>query len=134
TNGKYYNSFNVSFTEPWLGGKKPNALSIAGYRSSQSNGVPRSDATNSSIVIWGGSVGLGKRLGIPDDYFSLFYEMNYQYYQLHNYTSGFLFNNGFAHNVYLSITLSRNSIDAPIYPRSGSQISLTGMFTPPYST
>jgi len=133
TNGTYYNSVNVSFTEPWLGGKKPNALSITAYKTIQTNNVPESSPTYSAIRITGGSVGLGKRLRWPDDYFSLFTQLNYQYYVLNNYTSGFLFTNGYANNFYLSETFSRNSIDAPIYPRSGSQISLTAMFTPPYS-
>jgi len=133
TNGSYYNSYNISFTEPWLGGKKPNALSIAVYKTTQTNNLPESNASYSAIRITGGSVGLGKRLRWPDDYFSLFTEANYQYYALNNYTSGFLFTNGYANNFYISETFSRNSIDAPIYPRSGSQISLTAMFTPPYS-
>ncbi len=133
TNGKYYQSYNASFTEPWLGGKKPNSLSVSAYQTIQSNGRSKGDPLRSSIVITGGSVGLGKRLKWPDDYFSLYHELDYQYYQLNNYTSGFLFTNGYANNLYFQHTLSRNSIDAPIYPRSGSQVSLTLQWTPPYS-
>ena len=133
TNGKYYQSYNASFTEPWLGGKKPNSLSVSVYHTIQSNGRTKEDPFRSSITISGGSVGLGKRLKWPDDFFTLYHEFDYQYYQLNNYSSGFLFTNGYANNLYLQHTLSRNSIDAPIYPRSGSQISLSLQWTPPYS-
>jgi outer membrane protein insertion porin family len=132
TNGKYYQSYNASFTEPWLGGKKPNSFTVGGFRTIQSNGRPKSDAFRSSITITGGSIGLGRRLKWPDDYFTLYHEINYQYYELNQY-SGFLISSGFSNNLYLGETISRNSIDAPIYPRSGSQISLSLQFTPPYS-
>jgi outer membrane protein insertion porin family len=133
TNGKYYQSYNASFTEPWLGGKKPNSLSVSAYHTIQTNGRSKSDVFRSQITITGASVGLGKRLKWPDDYFSLYHELDYQYYALDNYSSGFLFTNGYANNLYFQHTLSRNSIDAPIYPRSGSQTSLTLQWTPPYS-
>ena len=133
TNGKYYQSYNASFTEPWLGGKKPNSLSVSAYQTIQSNGRSKSDVFRSQITISGGSIGLGKRLKWPDDYFSLYHEFDYQYYALNNYSSGFLFTNGYANNLYFQHTFSRNSIDQPIYPRSGSQTSLTLQWTPPYS-
>lgn len=133
TNGKYYQSYNASFTEPWLGGKKPNSLSVSGYHTIQTNGRAKGDIFRSQITISGGSVGLGKRLKWPDDYFSLYHEVDYQYYALDNYSSGFLFTNGYANNLYFQHTFSRNSIDAPIYPRSGNQTSLTLQWTPPYS-
>jgi outer membrane protein insertion porin family len=132
TNGKYYQSYNASFTEPWLGGKKPNSLTVGGFRTIQSNGRPKGDELRSAITITGGSVGLGKRLKWPDDYFSLYHEINYQYYELEKY-SGFLISSGFSNNLYFGETFARNSIDAPIYPRSGSQTSLSLQFTPPYS-
>jgi outer membrane protein insertion porin family len=69
----------------------------------------------------------------PDDYFQINHDLAYQYYALDNYNVGFLFSDGFANNLYFSETISRNSIDAPIYPRTGSQISLSAQFTPPYS-
>lgn len=133
TNGKYYQSYNMSFTEPWLGGKKPNSLSVSVFHSVQSNGRSKSDPFRESITITGTSVGLGKRLKWPDDYFTLYGEMSYQYYILNNFSSTFLFSEGTSNNLSLSCTFSRNSIDAPIYPRSGSQVSLSAQFTPPYS-
>jgi len=133
TNGKYYSSINVSFTEPWLGGKKPNSLSLSFFRSVQTNGRPKEDPLRESITINGASVGLGKRLKWPDDYFTLYGELSYQYYVLDNFASTFLFSNGTSNNLSLSGTFGRNSIDQPIYPRTGSQVSLTVQFTPPYS-
>jgi outer membrane protein insertion porin family len=130
TNGKYYQSYSASFTEPYLGGKKPNALTTSLFYSVQKTGNLE---TSQEIDITGVSVGLGKRLKWPDDYFTSYTELNYQYYTLHNYVSAFLFSNGYANNFSIQQTFSRNSIDAPIYPRKGSQTSFTLQFTPPYS-
>lgn len=133
SNGVAYQSYNASFTEPWLGGKKPNSFSTTIFHSIQSNGVAASDPGNQSIKITGIAVGLGKRWVKPDDYFSAYYEINLQNYQLNNYSSTFLFSNGYANNFSGKATISRNSIDAPIYPRYGSQFSLTLQATLPYS-
>ncbi|HRU59844.1 MAG: outer membrane protein assembly factor BamA [Bacteroidota bacterium] len=133
TNGKFFQSYNASFTEPWLGGKKPNSFSVTAFHSIQSNGRTKEDPLRSSIKITGLSVGLGKRLRKPDDYFTIYNEVNYQYYELQNYGSTFLFSDGTANNLNFRETISRNSVDAPIYPRSGSNISLSLQFTPPYS-
>lgn len=133
TNGKYYQSYSASFTEPWLGGKKPNSLSVTTFHSVQSNGKKKNDPTRQSIDITGFSVGLGQRLKKPDDYFSIYHEANYQYYVLNNYSSSFLFSDGYSNNINLQETISRNSVDAPIYPRVGSQFSVTLQLTPPYS-
>jgi outer membrane protein insertion porin family len=133
TSGRFYQSYSASFTEPWLGGKKPNSLTVSTYRSIQSNGLPKSNESRQSISINGVSVGLGQRLRIPDDYFSVYHEINYQYYELLRYSSAFLFSDGYANNINFQETLSRNSVDAPIYPRTGSQFSLTLQLTPPYS-
>lgn len=142
TNGVYYQSYNISFTEPWLGGRKPNSLSFSAYNSRQSNGAEKTILQNGSQIenpnrqalsIWGASVGLGRRLAWPDDYFTLYNEIAYQYYTLNNYFSSFAFANGIAHNLSFKTVFSRNSIDAPIYPRTGSQTSLSLQFTMPYS-
>lgn len=126
TNGKAYQSYNISFTEPWLGGKKPNSLSVAYFHS------VRNFSESQSYTTDGVSLGLGKRLKWPDDFFSIYYEANYNYYAIKNY-SGFIFNNGFANNFNMSVAFSRNSIDQPIYPRRGSSISISLQLTPPYS-
>jgi outer membrane protein insertion porin family len=143
SNGLYFQSYNISFTEPWLGGRKPNSLSVTGYYSVQTNGQKKKitdengskilNPDRASIDIVGLSVGLGKRLKWPDDYFTLHQEVSYQYYVLNNYASIFSFSNGYANNIYYKAALQRNSVDKPIFETRGSQISLTGQWTPPYS-
>jgi outer membrane protein insertion porin family len=133
SNGLAYRSYNISFTEPWLGGKKPNSLSVTAYHSVQTNGVSKSDAAYQGLAITGVSVGLGKRLKKPDDYFTLFQEIDYQYYDLKNYHTFFTFADGHSNNIYYKISLQRNNIDKPIFETRGSQFSLSGQFTPPYS-
>lgn len=129
----YFQSYNASFTEPWLGGKKPNSLSVSFYRSIQSNGLRASDAGRQDIKITGASVGFGKILKRPDDYFQMYMEFNYQYYVLNKFQSLFAFSDGYSNNLSYRFTISRNSTDQQIYPRSGSSIKLMGQFTIPYS-
>jgi outer membrane protein insertion porin family len=132
SNGIYYQSYNASFTEPWLGGKKPNAFSVSVYHSVQSNGVAKSDATRQSIVIDGISVDLGKRCKWPDDYFTFYQGVSFQRYSLDNFSS-FTMQNGKSNNVNYNVIFGRSSSDAVIYPRLGSELSLSIQATPPYS-
>lgn len=132
SSGLFFQSYNFSFTEPWLGGKKPTSFTINGYHSIVTTGVRKSDPFYGHFKVTGASVGLGKRLKFPDDYFSVFFQLpNYQYYDVYNY-SNLAVGNGFYNNINAGITLSRNSIDAPIYPRSGSSVSLAMTSTAPY--
>ncbi len=85
TNGKYYQSYSASFTEPWLGGRKPNSLSVTMFHSIQSNGKKKNDIKRQSLDITGFSVGLVQRLKKLNDYFSIFHEANYQIYLLKIY-------------------------------------------------
>ncbi|MCX6290396.1 MAG: outer membrane protein assembly factor BamA [Bacteroidetes bacterium] len=134
TNGKAYQSYNASFTEPWLGGKKPNSFSVSAFRSRfVPNGRNDGDPLQQSAKITGFTIGLGKRLKKPDDFFTLYHELSYQYFDLKNYGSFFVFPSGTANVLSLGETIGRNSIDAPIFPRRGSQVSLSVQFTPPYS-
>jgi outer membrane protein insertion porin family len=133
SNGRFFQSYNMSFTEPWLGGKKPNALTVSAYTSIQSNGLPRTDARRQSTTINGVSVSLGKRLTVPDDFFTLVHSVNYQQFVLNNSIATAYLQNGVSNSFFFRETLSRNSIDQPIYPRSGSSVTLTLQFTPPYS-
>ena len=133
TSGKYFQSYNASFVEPWLGGKKPNSLSVSGFHSVYTNGLKKDDTNRETLLITGGTVGFGWRLKFPDDYFSRFLEFSYNYYDINNYP-GFIFTDGYANNINAALTFSRNSIDQPIFPRMGSQISISGQFTPPYSS
>ncbi|MCD6019884.1 MAG: bamA [Bacteroidetes bacterium] len=143
TNGVYYQSYNLSFTEPWLGGKKPNSLSISGFFSmfnttgakkyvNDAEGNKVMNPNRSTMKIIGGSVGFGKRLKKPDDFFSVYTEASYNYYELQNYPY-FILANGYANDFNGKINITRNSIDAPIFPKNGSNFSLLGQFTPPYS-
>lgn len=142
TNGIYYQSYNFSFTEPWLGGKKPNSLTFSAFHSlfnpsGKSKYIRTSDGKvrnpeRSSMSIIGTSLGLGRRLKWPDDYFSMFNTINYNYYDLTNYNA-FIFSSGYANDINFNTTFSRSSVDAPIYPKSGSNFSLLAQLTPPYS-
>ncbi|MGB0838607.1 MAG: BamA/OMP85 family outer membrane protein, partial [Chitinophagales bacterium] len=135
--GPAFRSLNFSFTEPWLGGRRPNALSVSVYSTQSFNNfwsVRDIDSPLASVLrITGGSVGLGRRLRWPDDNFVLQQSLNYQFFDLKNWLSDFIISDGNAHNLSLTTTLSRYSIDQPIYPRSGSNISLSLQITPPYS-
>lgn len=135
SNGRLYQSYNVSFMEPWLGGKKPNSFSVSLYRSIMTNGRKRSNIDFQSMVIDGASVGLGKRLTWPDDFFSLYGELGYQRYNLNDYTYyHFLFSNGTSNLLSFTARLTRFSTSPNmIYPRSGSTFTLSVQLTPPYS-
>lgn len=137
SSGYFFQSYNMSFTEPWLGGKKPNSFTVSAYHSLQSydrkfitdsldaEGNKAINPDRRVIKITGVSVGLGKRLKWPDDYFSVYYEAGYQYYDLNNFGNVFSFSEGYVNNPYVLWRISRNSIDQPLYPRSGSSISLS---------
>jgi len=129
--GINYQNYTISFTEPWLGGKKANSLSISLYKSVSSNGLDGD--SRQAVEITGVSIGLGKRLKSPDDYFSLYNGVSFQQYKLINSQSFFSFNNGFSNNINYTIRLARNSLDQLIYPRRGSKFSLSLKVTPPYS-
>lgn len=132
--GKGYLSYSASFTEPWLGGKKPNSLTVSYYHSLYGDSYTN-NTSNYSFRIDGFSIGLGKRLKWPDDFFVLRQSINLQQYRLKNYTQVFSFGdgNGNYKTISYNISFGRNSVDAPIYPRSGSDVSLSLELTPPYS-
>jgi len=133
SNGTWWQSYNFSFTEPWLGGKKPNSFSFSIYHSIRSNGVKVDDPGRQAFKTTGVSLGLGKRLKWPDDYFTLSQQLSYQNYNLNNWSGTFAFNDGTSNTISITETFSRNSIDQPIFPRQGTQVSLTMQLTPPYS-
>ncbi len=130
-NGKWYNSINGSFTEPWLGGKKPTSLTYSIYRTYFAGN--QGSNTTGNMTTFGTGLSLGKRLKWPDDNFVISYGLNYQRYNINEYQFFADFNNGVANNLSFKVTLARNSIDQPLYPRSGSNIMLSAQFTPPYS-
>jgi outer membrane protein insertion porin family len=136
TNGRIYQGYNFSFTEPWLGGKKPNSFTFYLNHTSfsQSLTLKKRDANYSGVGITGMGVGLGRRKKFPDDYFSAYYELAYQYYDVRNYENLFpSFKDGYANDISLKYALQRNSINSPIYPTEGSKISFTAKGTLPYS-
>lgn len=133
--GKGYLSYSASFTEPWLGGRKPNAFSVTYWHSLYSNGKSKNDPLRSEFVINGLTFGLGKRLTWPDDYFTLYQAITLQRYDLYNYSQIFLFSSGTGtyNNFNYNITLGRSSVNQPIYPTNGSDVSVSLELTPPYS-
>ena len=160
TNGIYYQNYGLSFYEPWLGGKRPNSLSVSVYYSIQtglsrryqqaymdntyynsllygnnySSGVGTEYDKNIYLRTLGASVGIGTRLDWPDDYFALYSELSYQRYDLKNwYKYYFGFETGLSNNLALGVTLSRNSIFNPIYTRRGSSFAFSVKATFPYS-
>ncbi len=170
TNARYYQSYAISFLDPWFGGKRPNSLSVSAYYSRQT-GVNSSfyNSTWSNSMLWGSglgyipgmnsnyyndyyqnsyqasldpnkvlqmvgvNVGFGKRLNWPDDYFTFTAELGYNWYYLKNWDYLYYMNNGTSNALVLGLTLARQSIDNPIYTRSGSMFSLSVQMTPPAS-
>jgi outer membrane protein insertion porin family len=174
--GKQYQNYSLSFTEPWLGGKKPNSFSVSlnrsvyripgtlsyasspyassgynpygygGYGGQGYGGLGGSslggyggygagvydekDSTSSQFNTLSLNIGLGKRLRVPDNFFTLMTNLSYTLYDTRNFG---IYPNGKTNGVMLSATLSRNSVSDPTYPRSGSSFTLMGTFTPPYS-
>tara|TARA_B110000444_G_scaffold67972_1_gene63941 strand:+ start:18417 stop:20963 length:2547 start_codon:yes stop_codon:yes gene_type:complete len=134
---QFYSTYSFSFAEPWLGGKQPFQLSTSlshtvQYRYDYFTG----QADKSQYMqISGASIGIAKRLRVPDDYFTLSQAIQYQYFNLKNYYTGlFTFGDGKASNLNYTIGLSRNNTFVnPIFPVGGSSFSLSGKFTLPYS-
>ncbi len=134
TTGRLYQAFNIGFVEPWFGGKKPNSFSISLTRTQLGYNVPYStyDDIEGLFVANGISLGYGIRLKWPDDYFTLLNSINYYNYHLQDYPY-FIATNGDYNNFSFKETLGRSSVDDPQFPKSGSAISLSLQFTPPYS-
>jgi outer membrane protein insertion porin family len=142
SNGKAYRSYNFSFTEPWLGGRKRNSFTINYYNTKYANATNpytgsycKSCGDTSYIKTIGVGVSLGKQLKWPDDYFSLIYSVSLQQYKLVNYSNIFKgIRNGTSTNLSFKLALVRNSTQGnPIFPTGGSNISLSSQFTLPYS-
>lgn len=138
-NGKSFQNYSMSFTEPWFGGKKPNALSFS-FNHSVQRQLNFYSQTNfgeelGSFKITGASIGLAKRVTWPDDYFQISNSLQFQNYNFDEYGNyfGLSFNTGNAKSVALNTTISRNNLDQAIYPRFGSNITLSASLTPPYA-
>ena len=166
TNAKYYQSYSISFFDPWLGGKRPNSFSVSldysrstginsafynqswmnnGYLNGLYNYYGSYGYNNSSyyyqnaydpnkvLQMAGVSVGFGTRLTWPDDYFQFQASLAYRWYYLKNWEYLYYMNNGISNSLTLGLSLSRSSIDQPIYPRRGSQFTVNLTMTPPAS-
>ena len=171
TNGSYYQSYSVSFFDPWFGGKRPNSFSVSAFYSIQTdissnyynsaymdnyynylygmnnyyggsygNNYESFYDPDKSIQMYGASIGWGKRLRWPDDYFTLTAELSYQRFILKDWSylyiklnNGEYMSTGNCNNLSLGFTLARNSTDNPIFPRRGSEFSASVQLTPPYS-
>jgi len=135
---RFYTMNSFSFTEPWLGGKKPVQFNVQLSQTKQFlyNPVTRNADKSRSFNISGLSVGLAKRLSVPDDYFTLSQAVSFQYYDLNNYNTGlFTFGNGSSKNLAYTFGLSRNNTYTdPIYPTGGSNFSFSAKLTFPYSS
>ena len=162
SNGKYYQAYSISFFDPWFGRKRPNSLSVSAFMSIQTdvadsyynsayynnynnylygygnyngygyNNISSYYDPDKYIKMYGFSIGWGRPLKWPDDYFTLSAELNYQLYSLKDWQY-FLITDGNCNNINLSVTLARRSVDNPYFPRQGSDFSLQVSATPPYS-
>lgn len=133
TNGRWYQSYNLSFVEPWFGGKKPNAFSFWANHTQVGNNFKSKDERYSGVSITGLGIGLQRRKKVPDDFFNAYYEASYEYYDVRKYDDFFAFDNGYSNNIAFKYQLTRNSVDAPIYPQGGSRLSFMAKATLPYS-
>ncbi|MBS1653310.1 MAG: outer membrane protein assembly factor [Bacteroidetes bacterium] len=140
SNGRAFRSYNFSFTEPWLGGKKRNSLTVSFNDSKFSNAYDyltgRFDKARSDtnyLRATSVTLALGKQLKWPDDFFSLVYSLNYTRYDLRNYPIFQGLSNGTSTNVNIKLALQRSSVFDPIFPRSGSSFMASVQLTPPYS-
>ena len=158
TNGTYYQSYSISYSAPWFGGKRPNAFNVGAFYSKQTD--VNSNYYNSNwynyynyygsynnnyynnyesyldddkyVQLVGFSIGWGKRLRWPDDYFQLSVSLAYQRYMLKDWQY-FIITNGNCNNVNLGLTLSRTSTDNQLFPRRGSEFLASLTLTPPWS-
>lgn len=139
-NGQSFQNYSISLTEPWFGGKRPNALSVSFNHSVQRqlDFFNRQDPGREigSFRITGATVGLSKRVTWPDDYFVFSTALQYQNYVFDEFGSffGLSFPSGRLNSLALITTVGRNNVDNPIYPRMGSNITLVTSLTPPYAS
>ncbi|WP_432222351.1 BamA/OMP85 family outer membrane protein [Flavobacterium sp. TMP13] len=133
----YFQTYSLSFSEPWFGGKKPVQFnsSISYSKQFNNNYITQRVDKSKSFNIFTISIGQAKRLSVPDDFFVLSQAISYQHYDLQNYFTGlFTFGNGTSRNLAYTIGLTRNNKGTnPIFPTYGSEFSVSAKFSPPYS-
>ena len=137
TNGQYYSALSASFTEPWLGGRKPHSLTLSGYYSAESNAtyyqMLTANAPSGYFHTLGIAAGIGFRLNWPDQYFSLYTELGYQRYMTNNWPYFQMLPTGKSNVITLKTVFGRSSVSQPIFPRYGSDFSISLTVTPPWS-
>lgn len=131
-NGVRFQSYAVSFSEPWLGGRRPNNFSVS-YNQSVIRNAGFDNKVTGSLNVSGLTVALGRRLQWPDDFFILRNAIAYQRYDIFNFNRGLGFDSGISNSFTFNTTLSRNSSDNPMFPRRGSDLTFSVALTPPYS-
>ena len=132
-NGRRFQSYSLGFTEPWLGGKRPNSFGINLSHSVQRSVDPFTDRVFGALKVTGVTLSLGRRLSWPDDFFTLSNSIGYLQYSLRNFGNTLGFSTGNANSITFNTTIARNSVSNPMYPRGGSSISLNIAATPPHS-
>jgi outer membrane protein insertion porin family len=133
-NGRQFQTYSMTFTEPWLGGRKPNSFSINLSHSIQRRLNFASGEDLGSLKLYTASLSLGRRLQWPDNFFTISNSLTYTHYDIKNFDfTIFPDGSGRSNSVAFNTTISRNSIDNPTFPRRGSSLSLSVSFTPPYS-
>ncbi len=134
SNGSTWRSTNFSFTEPWLGGKRPNSFTISAYHSVQSYSIAGGPSAP-KLKTTGLTVSLGRRLKKPDDYFTIMNSLNYQRFNNNKFSfgGGKPLPDGIYNDINTSMVISRTSVNEPIYPRSGSDFMFSVQATFPYS-
>ena len=133
----FYNTYSLNFAEPWLGGRQPVqfSFSISSTKQFRYDYFTRKADKSQFFEIRGLTIGMARRLSIPDDYFQLSQALSYQYYKLNNYYTGlFTFGDGESHNLSYNISLLRNNTYTnPVFPVGGSSFTISARLSPPYS-
>ncbi len=132
SNASTFKNFSLSFSEPWFGGKKDNSFSVNLSHVVNSRYNLELDKIG-QLKLYSATIGLGKRLRWPDDYFQIQNSVSFNHYQFEDYNNGLGINNGTANSLTFNTTISRYKLDNPIYPKNGSSLALKLQFTPPYS-
>jgi len=134
SNGRRFRNYSVVFSEPWLGGRKPNNFTVSVNRTvNRSLDIYNNNELLGFLKATGFSIGLGRRLTWPDDYFQVQNSLRYQFYEVSNFGNTLGFSSGRSNSLTFNTTISRSNIDQPTYPSYGSQFTLSINATPPWS-
>lgn len=133
SNGRRFRSTSLVFSEPWLGGRKPNNFTVSLSRTSNRTINPVNNDLLGFLKATGVTIGLGRRLRWPDDYFQIQNSISYQFFDVFNFGNTLGFSTGQSNSLTFNTTISRSNIDNPTFPKYGSQFTLSINATPPWS-